>query len=86
MLKSTNSYNTIAINNTKKILSVVLLTVGMSIFSGVVWFRVETWAQKKEAEVARLSSELSWESYLYQKTAREVLQRRRAASSTAKTR
>jgi len=86
MLKSDTRYNTIATNNTKKILSVVFLTVGMSIFSVIVWLKVEVWAQKKEAEIAHLSTELSWESYLYQKTAREVLQRRRSSPSPARTR
>ncbi len=85
MLHSPDRYNTIASDNRKKILSVILLAFGMSLFSGIVWLRVEVWAQKKEAEVAHLSSELTWESYLYQKTAREVLERRRAARGMLRT-
>jgi len=61
-------------DNARKILTMLTLALGMSIFCGIILLKVETWADKKEAEVKRTLAETDWEGFRYQQTARKVLQ------------
>ena len=52
------------------------LTVGMLIFSIVVWYKVEVWAEHKKAETALIASEMNWGGYLYKKTVDDMLEKK----------
>ena len=63
-------------DNIKKALSFLGLSLGMLIFAGVILIKVEVMASKIKAETQALSAELDWEGYLYHQAVIDVMKNR----------
>ncbi len=62
--------------NFKKALSLLGLSLGMLIFASVILIKVEVTASKIKAETKALSAELDWEGYLYHQAVLDVMRDR----------
>jgi hypothetical protein len=58
----------------KKSITTVVLTIGLLIFVSVVWLKIDSWAKQQQAAVSAVAAESGWDGYLYRKTVSEILE------------
>ncbi len=60
----------------KRILIFLFSLIGLFIFYIVIMVKLEVMAQQTEAKVQKMSADVTWEGFLYQKTVETVVQDR----------
>lgn len=63
-------------DNLSRGLTLLFLAAGVGIFFTIIMIKVDVLAEKAKAEVKEVSAEMEWQGYLYQQTAKYVIQER----------
>ena len=63
-------------DNLKKALTFLSLSLGMLIFATVILVKVDVMAKKAEADSRALSADLDWEGFLYHQTVVNIMRNR----------
>jgi hypothetical protein len=71
-----DSINFLDQDNSRKILSIISLAAGMTIFCWVILFRVDVWAHKRQIDVQMAADQEDFEMSRYRRTVIEIMNKK----------